>query len=60
MRSSYNIEVMTYDNLDEINEEFFESFLSKYQIGLETQMRRSDFISDCGNFLSNKCHKMNF
>ena len=51
---------MTYDNLDEINGEFFESFLSKYQIGLETQMRRSDFISDCGNFLSNKCHKMNF
>ena len=51
---------MTYDNLDEINEELFETFLSKYQIGLENKMRQSDFISDCGNFLSSKCHKMNF
>ena len=40
---------MTYDNLDEGIEEFFDLLLSRYQIGLETQMAVSDFIVDCIN-----------
>ena len=33
---SDNIEVMVYDKADEVIEEIFESFLSRYQIRLET------------------------
>ena len=33
---SGNIEVMVYDEADEVIEEIFESFLSRYQIRLET------------------------
>ena len=33
---SGNIEVMVYEKADEVIEEIFESFLSRYQIRLET------------------------
>ena len=36
-----NLEVMTYDNLDKIIEELFDLLLSRYQICLETQIRRN-------------------
>ena len=32
---------------DEVIEELFQSFLSRYQIGLETSMKSSDFIFNC-------------
>ena len=48
---SDNIKVMTYDNLKEIIEEFFELLLSRYQISLETKMRRSLLIFDSVNLL---------
>ena len=49
MHSEYNnIEVMTYDNRDEVIEELFDS---RYQIGVETLLRGSDFIFDCLNLL---------
>ena len=32
-----NIEVMTYDGANEVIEEIFESFFSRYQISLEKQ-----------------------
>ena len=51
---------MTYDNPDEIIEELFDSFISKYQIDLEMQMRGSNFIFDCANLLYCKCPKINF
>ena len=35
------IEIMICNETDEINEEFFESLLKKYQEGLEEKMRRS-------------------
>ena len=38
---------MTYDKADEVIEELFESFLSRYQIALETSIKVSDFIFDC-------------
>ena len=56
---SDKIEVMIYDNPNEIIEELFDLLLSKYQIGLETQMKRSDFIFDCVNLLYYKCYKIN-
>ena len=35
---------MIYNNADEGIEKLFESLLNRYQIGLETSMRGSDFI----------------
>ena len=46
-----DIEVMTYDRLDENIEELFELLLFWHKIGLETQMRGSDFIFDCVDLL---------
>ena len=57
---SDNIEVMTYDNSNEVIEEIFESRLSRYQIGLETSMKGSDFIFDSVQLLYCKCHKISF
>ena len=37
---------MAYDNPNEIIKELFDLLLSKYQNGLEIQMRGSDFIFD--------------
>ena len=42
---SDNTEIMIYDKVDEVIEELFESLLYRYQIGLETLMQRSDFLS---------------
>ena len=41
---SDNIEVMIYDNTNEAIEKNFELLLSRYQIGLETSMKDSDFF----------------
>ena len=41
---SDNIEMMSNDKADELKEELFASLLSRYQIGLETSMKGSDFI----------------
>ena len=37
---------MMGNETDEIIEKFFESFLQKYQEGLEDSMRRSEFVYD--------------
>ena len=39
-----NIEFMSYENVNEVVDELFESLILRYQIGLETSMRGSDFI----------------
>ena len=39
-----NIEFMSYDNVNEVVDELFESLILRYHIGLETSMRGSDFI----------------
>ena len=57
---SDNLEVMAYDNPDKIIEELFNSLLSRYQIGLETQMRGNDVIFNCVGLLYYKCQKKNF
>ena len=48
---SDKIEIMINDKADEVIEELFQSFLSRYQIGLETSMQVSDFIFDCIHLL---------
>ena len=50
------MEVMAYDNKDEIIEELLDLLLSRYQIALEAQIRESDFIFDCVYSLFYKCH----
>ena len=57
---SYNIEFMSHDNANEVTNELFESLLSRYQIGLEKSMRRSDFIFELVQLLYCKCHKIHF
>ena len=34
--------------------------LYRYQIGLETKMKDSDFVFDCVHFSYFKCHKINY
>ena len=50
---------MINDKAEEVVVKLFESLLRRYQIGLETSMRTTDFISDCVNFLDYKCHNIN-
>ena len=56
----HSVSMMISDKAVEVTEELFLSFLSRYQIGLETLMKGSCFILDCLHFLCNKCHKTNF
>ena len=58
--TSSNTKFMTYENSNDVFDELFESLLSKYQIGLETSMRGSNFIFDSVQILHYKCHKTNF
>ena len=51
---------MSYDNTNEVVNEFFDSLLSRYHIGLETSMRRSDFIFESLQTLFCKCRSINF
>ena len=51
---------MTYVNPNEITKKLFDLLLSKYQIGLETQMRLIDFVFDYVELLYYKFHKIHF
>ena len=42
-----NIEIMMIDKADDVIEELFQSLLCRYQIGLETSMKGSEFVFDC-------------
>ena len=44
--TSDSIKFRTYNNINEVVNELFESLRSKYQDNLETSMRRSNFIFD--------------
>lgn len=46
---SDNILIMISSKTDEIISEFFESFISRYQIFLEKSMKGSEFVSDYVN-----------
>ena len=60
LSKSDNIEFMSYDHANEVVNELFESLLLRYQIGLETSMRGSNFIFDSVQLLYCKCRKINF
>ena len=51
--------IMINDKADEIVKEIFEWFFSKYQIGLETSMKGSNFNFDYIDLLYWKSHKVN-
>ena len=48
---------MIYDKGDEVIEELFLSLFSRYQIGLVSLMKCSNFIFDWVHLLCYKCHK---
>ena len=50
---------MINDRVDKVIKELFEMLLSRYQIGLETLTRSSDFIFDYIDSSYCKCHKIN-
>ena len=45
--NSDNIKIMINDKAEEVIKELFQSLLSRYQIGLETSMKGSEFVFDC-------------
>ena len=51
-------EIMFQNTADEVNEELFESLLERYQIGLETSMKGSEFIFNCVNSLYYQFYKI--
>ena len=44
------------DKAEEVTEELFPSLLSRYQIGLETSIKGSEFVFDCVQLLRYKYH----
>ena len=56
---SDNTGFMIHDFADQVIEERFQSLLYRYQIGLETSIRGSDFTFECVHLLYYKCHKVN-
>ena len=50
---------MINDKADEVIKEFFQSLLSRYQIGLETSVIGSAFVLHCVHLLYYICHKIN-
>ena len=57
-KSAY-IEIMINYKLDEVIEELCQLRLSRYQIGLETSMKGSDFAFNCVHLLYCKCNEIN-
>ena len=55
---SNNVEIMIGSEADEIIEDVFESFLQKYQEGLEESMRGSEFVYDSVDVLYYNLNKV--
>ena len=55
---SDNIEIMVYDEPDEVIKERFDSLKNRYQINLEL-MKGSDFVFDYVHLLYYNCYKIN-
>ena len=56
---SNNTKFTSYNDVNEVVNELFESLLSKYQDNLETSMRGNEFIFHSIHLLYWKCHKVN-
>ena len=50
-------EILINDKADVVIEELCQSLLSRYQIGLDTSKKASDFVFNCVHLLY-KCHKI--
>ena len=55
---SDNIEILIGNETGEIIEDLFDSFLQRYQKGLEESMRGSEFVFDNVDLLYYKLHKI--
>ena len=55
-----NTKIMNNDKAEKVIEDLFQSFLSKYQIGLEISMKGSDFMFDSVYLLCYTYHEINF
>ena len=54
--------LLWYCNINDIVDELFKTFLSRFQINLETSVREreSDFVFDSVQLLYYKCHRIIF
>ena len=55
---SNNVEIMIGSETDEVIKNLFESFLQKYQEGLEESMRGSEFVYDSADVLYHNLNKV--
>ena len=58
--TSDNIKSTSYNDVNEVVNELFESLLLRYQDNLETSMRGNDFTFDSVQIMYQKCDKVNF
>ena len=58
--SSDSIKFTSYNDVNEVADELFESLRGRYQENLETSMIGSDCIFDSVQLMYYKCHKVNF
>ena len=56
---SDNTKFISYNEINEVFNELFESLCSKYQENLETSIKGSDVIFDWVQLMYYKCHKVN-
>ena len=57
---SNNVKITINDNEDEVIEKHIQSLFPRYHIRLETSIKSSDFIFDCGSLFYCKCRKISF
>ena len=55
-----NVEITINDKENEVIEEHLQSLFPRYHIRLETSVKSSDFLFDCGSLFYYKCPKINF
>ena len=56
---SNSVKITINDKEDEVIEEHLQSLFPRYHTRLETSIKSSDFIFDCGSIFYYKCRKMN-
>ena len=57
---SDHIKFTTYSEINDVIKKLFKSLCSRYQDGLETATKKSDFIFDSVELMYYKRHKVNF
>ena len=57
---SNNVKITINDKEDDVIEKHLQSLFPRYHIRLETSIKSSDFILDCGSLFSCKCRKIYF